>query len=126
MTKAPTIYTDLMHWPWVVISFRCHYCERGGEARLAACAVQFGKHATMARLLSAFVSGCPHDPHSPLRKPRKYGHHCGAYLPDLGRTSPPDLPPSLRGLTLIEGGRDDMLPAESAPAERRRRVGSEE
>jgi hypothetical protein len=112
-----------MQYPWVVIRFSCHFCERGGAARLAACAAQFGKHASLLRLLTVFVSGCPYDPSNPARKPQKYGHHCGAYLPDIGRTSPPDLPPALIGLSLIEGGKADMLPAEPGQGPRRRRVG---
>lgn len=70
-----------------------------------------------------FVSECPYDPLNPSWKPRKYGHKCGAYCPDVMSPRPPDLPPSLSGLTLIEGGKADMLPAEPGEPERRRRVG---
>ncbi|WNJ89624.1 hypothetical protein [Bosea sp. 685] len=122
----PSLDTTLMQYPWVVIRFSCHFCERGGTTRLAACAAQFGKHASLLRLLTVFVSGCPYDPANPARKPQKYGHHCGAYLPDIGRTSPPDLPPALTGLSLIEGGKVDMLPAEPGQRPRRRRVGGED
>lgn len=51
---------------------------------------------------------------------------CGGYCPDLISTRPPDLPPSVTGLSLIEGGKADMLPAEPAPIERRRRVGGDD
>ena len=121
--RPVTLATSLMHYPWVLIRFGCHFCRRGGEARLAACAERYGRHATLQRLLTAFISGCAYDPASPARKPQKYGHRCGAYLPDLSRTSPPDHPPSMTGLTLIEGGKADMLPAEPAAPERRRRIG---
>lgn len=70
-----------------------------------------------------FVSHCPWDPQSEVRKPQKYGMKCGAYMPDIGRVGPPDLPPALTGLKLVEGGRNDMLPAEPWRVERRRRVG---
>ncbi len=84
-----------------------------------------GPGATLATPLDIFVRRCPHDPHNPARKPQKYGNHCGAHLPDIGRTSPPDLPPSMTGLTLIEGGKADMLPAEPEREQRRRRIGDD-
>ncbi len=125
--EPPDLDTILLRYPWVEIRFRCHYCERGGTSRLAACVAQFGKHATLQRLLLAFVSGCPYDPYNLAKpKPRKYGHHCGAYIADLNAGRPPDLPPSLTGLTLIEGGKADMLPAQLRREERRRRVGETE
>lgn len=118
--------TPLIEYPWVVIRFRCHYCERGGDSRTVACAIDFGSHATLNELLHIFMRACPWNPHSKHRKPQKYGMKCGAYLPDIGRTSPPDLPPSMTGLTLIEGGKGDMLPAKPLPArERRRRIGGD-
>jgi hypothetical protein len=120
---GPFLETALLDYPWVVIRFRCHYCERGGDSRLAACAVRYGAHATLGSLLARFRSGCPWAPDNPMWKPRKYGHKCGAYLPDLSRGGPPDLPPSLTGLTLIEGGKESRLPAEPAPLDRRRRIG---
>lgn len=51
---------------------------------------------------------------------------CGAYIPDLNSGRLPDLPPTMTGLTLIEGGRDDMLPAEPAPFLQRLRIGGED
>jgi hypothetical protein len=48
---------------------------------------------------------------------------CGGYCPDVLAPRPPDLPPSTTGINLIQGGKADMLPAEPAPVERRRRVG---
>lgn len=75
-------------------------------------------------VLHAFMSGCPWTPHTELRKPQKYGMKCRAYCPDIGRSSPPDLPPSMSGLTLIDGGKADMLPAERLTGPRRRRIGA--
>jgi hypothetical protein len=118
----PNVDTLLRDYPWVVVRFRCHYCKRAGDSRLAICAQRYGAGVRMADLLSVFVSRCPYDPHSQIRKPQKYGHHCGAYMPDLGRPSPPDLSPAMSGLTLIEGGKDEQLPAQPRPAERRRRI----
>lgn len=91
-----------------------------------ACAVVHGSHATLHELLLKFMSRCPWDPHSKLRKPQKYGHRCGAFLPDILRSGPPDLPPAMGGLTLIEGGKDERLPAEPIKRERRRRIGADD
>jgi hypothetical protein len=83
---------------------------------------RYGHRLPVSVVLHAFMAPCPYNPHTELRKPQKSGHRCGAYLPDLYTGRPPDLPPSMTGLTLIEGGRADMLPAE--PAQRSRRVGA--
>jgi hypothetical protein len=120
---GPHEHTSLREYPYVVVRFRCHVCERGGDSRLAVLAWKFGPGTLIGGFLRKFVSGCPWDPHNPARKPQKYGHRCGAYMPDLLGNRPPDLPPSLTGLTVIEGGKDDQLPAEDKPTERRRRVG---
>lgn len=65
--------TPLIEYPWVVIRFRCHYCERGGDSRTVACAIDFGSHATLNELLHVFMRACPWNPHSKHRKPQKYG-----------------------------------------------------
>ncbi len=124
MHGPPDEDTDLLHYPWVVIRFRCHYCERAADSRLAACVARFGTRATLGQLIDRFVAGCAWDPHSVLRKPQKYGHRCGAYCPDLGRAGPPDLPPAMRGLRLIDGGKDGLLPAAPKERQRRRRIGA--
>jgi hypothetical protein len=123
--QPPGPDTTLLHYPWVVIRFRCHFCERWRDARLAACVVHFGTKVTLAGLLDQFVMGCPWDPHNPIRKPQKYGMKCGAYCPDIGRTSPPDLPPSMTGLTVIDGGKDERLPAAPVVEPKRWRIGEE-
>ncbi|WP_146170085.1 hypothetical protein [Bosea sp. 124] len=84
----------MREYPYVVVRFRCHVCERGGDARLAVLERKYGPGALIGGLLRIFVSGCPWDPLSPARKPQKYGMRCGAYLPDLNSGRPPDLPPS--------------------------------
>ena len=84
------------------------------HVRLAALAARYGHRIPVRTVLRAFMAGCPWDPFSEVRKPQKYGHRCGAYLPDVSSGAPPDLPPTMTGLTLIEGGAKDMPPAESA------------
>jgi len=126
MDEPPQLHTTLREFPWVLIRFRCHHCERGGDSRLADCVVQFGARAKLSRLLRIFIRNCPHDPHGETRRPQKYGSKCGGYMPDIGRQGPPDHPPAMTGLTLIEGGKRDMLPAHPQRAERRRRIGEAE
>lgn len=112
-------------FPWVLVRFRCHYCQRSGDIRLASLAWRYGAHATLAQLLALFRSPCPWRYDNPARKPQKYGMKCGAYCPDIGRTSPPDWPPPMMGLSLIEGGKDDQLPATPSEAPKRRRIGGD-
>ena len=122
--EPPGPHTTLEYYPWIVVRFRCSRCRRYGDARLARLAEKFGATETIAALLTRFMATC-------ASRPRSKGGQviadpdfaCGGYCPDLRANPPPDLPPSMRGLTLIEGGRGDMLPAEPAPVERRRRVG---
>ena len=124
MSEPPDLATPLVAYPWVLVRLRCHVCPRNAEVRLAALAARYGHRVPVRSVLHAFMGGCPWNPHTELRKQQKYGHRCGAYLPDLTSGRPPDLPPTMTGLTLIEGGRGDMLPA--APASSRRRVGGED
>lgn len=119
----PSIETDLRHYPWIVLRFRCDYCKRWADGGLAACAEKFGAATTLGELLKLFMSKCAWR--AEIRKPQKYGFKCGAYCPDIGRTRPPDLPPAIAGLTVIDGGKDDLLPAEPREIKRRRRVGEE-
>jgi hypothetical protein len=122
----PTKLTSLAEYPYVVLRLRCHVCERWRDCRVAILAWEFRPETPVGEMLHLFMRRCPWDPHNPARKPQKYGMRCGAYLPDLNSGRPPDLPPSMACLTVIEGGRDEMLPAEAVPLERRRRVGGED
>ncbi|MCO5092085.1 hypothetical protein [Bosea sp. (in: a-proteobacteria)] len=122
--KPPDEGTMLRDFPWVVVRMRCHFCRRGGDVRLAVYAEKYGAYATVGHLVIEFIKGCEWAPWNPTRRPQKYGMKCGGYCPDLRRPDPPDLPPSMVGLNLIEGGKDDQLPAEHGRQPRRRRVGS--
>ncbi|KFC63953.1 hypothetical protein FG93_05463 [Bosea sp. LC85] len=122
-TIPPTLDTDLRHYPWIVIRFRCNYCKRWADGGLAACAEKFGAAMTLGDLLEMFRGRCAWR--AEIRKPQKYGFKCGGYCLDIGKTRPPDLPATMSGLTVIEGGRDDLLPAEPREIERRKRIGEE-
>lgn len=124
--EPPNEETSLLDFPWVVVRFRCQFCRRSRDARLATLAWLYGEHATLRWLLSEFRKPCAWSPAALERKPQKYGRKCGAYCPDIGRHGPPDLPPSMSGLTLIEGGKDDQLPERPAREPRRKKVGEAE
>lgn len=121
--ETPHPETTLEHYPWIIVRFRCTRCRRFGDARLARLAEKFGAAETIARLVERFHATCPHRPARRNGRLVRRAEPCGGYCPDLGSNVPPDLPPSLSGLTLIEGGKADMLPAEPKAPERRRRVG---
>ncbi len=115
--------TDLLHWPWVEMRFRCHYCARSADVRLAALASRFGHRVTVRSLVIRWIDQCAWSPRNPERKPQKYSHKCGGYCPDVRLPGPPDMAPAMGGLVVLEGGKADMLPAEPA-RERRRRIGA--
>lgn len=119
----PTEATLLRDYPWVVVRFRCHYCRRAGDARLAVLAARYGPSTMIGELLRVFMGRCAWSSFNLAYKPQKYGMKCGGYMPDLNRVGPPDLPPALLGLRLVEGGKDEMLPSEPARRERRKRRG---
>lgn len=120
----PTEATMLRDYPWVVVRMRCHFCRRGGDVRLAVYAEKYGAYSTLGQLVIEFIKGCEWAPWNPTRRPQKYGMKCGGYCMDLRRPDPPDLPPGMHGLQLIEGGLSEKLPAAPAEFERRKRVGS--
>lgn len=123
MSEPPDLATPLVRYPWVVMRLRCHVCARNADVRLAALAARYGHRVPVRLVLHAFMAGCPWTPFTELRKPQKYGMRCGAYLPDLNTKPPPDLAPSMTGLSLIDGDKADMLPADPMCEPQRRRVG---
>ena len=125
MSEPPDLGTPLVRYPWIIVRLRCHVCPRHAEVRLAALAARYGHRVPVRMVLQSFMAACPWSPHTEIRKLQKYSMRSGAYIPDLNSGRPPDLPPSLTGLTLIDGGKDDMLSVEPAPIELRRRVGDD-
>lgn len=126
LDQAPQPETTLEHYPWIIVRFRCSRCRRYADSRLARLAERFGATETIARLVARFHATCPHRPAKRNGRTMIRDEPCGGYCPDLGSTIPPDLPPSLSGLTLIDGGKGDMLPAEPSAPQRRRRVGGDD
>jgi len=119
----PGLHTTLEFYPWIVVRFACRTCRVFTDRRLALLVEEFGAATTLEHLLDLFIANCPHRPRKRNGRPMTAIMACGGYCRDIGSPRPPDLPPSLAGLTLIEGGKDDMLPSEAAPTEKRRRVG---
>lgn len=119
----PDENTPLGRWPWVEVRFRCHYCQRWDDVRLASLAAKKGHRISIGTLVRQWASLCPWHHTNPTRKPQKYGMKCGGHCPDLRKLTPPDMPPAMGGLVVLEGGKGDMLPAEPA-RERRRRIGA--
>lgn len=124
--EPPTEATLLRDYPWVVVRVRCHFCSRGGDARLAVLAAKHGPYITMGRLIVEVMKECAWAPWNPARRPQKYGMKCRLYCLDLRRPDPPDLPPGMKGLSVIAGGKGDMLPAEPREPHRRRRIGGDD
>ncbi len=123
--RPPGPETSLQCYPWIVVRFACTRCRTYSNVRLALLAERFGATTTIEWLLGEFHKVCPHRPQKRNGRIMHRDTPCGGYCPDLGSTMPPDLPPSLAGLTVIEGGKKDQLPAEPAQRDRRRRVGEE-
>lgn len=66
----PNEDTSMIDFPWLVVRFRCHFCTRGKDARLAGLAWLYGENATQKWLLAEFRKPCAWDPVNPERKPK--------------------------------------------------------
>lgn len=98
----------LSSYPFVVVRVSCPYCKRAGQYNLARLAAKFGPEIEMDRLLDKLALDCPWRSFPGQRGPGKYDPKCGACFPDLqGPPVPPDLPPGMSGLTLLQGGKKD-------------------
>jgi len=96
----------LADYPYVVLRARCNQCRRDHRYRLARLAEAYGAAATMDEVMDRLFRDCPYALRDGRVKPRKYEARCLAYLPDLHpRPRPPDLPPGLMALQVIEGGK---------------------
>ncbi len=67
----------LMDYPWIIVRFRCHHCERSRDARLAILAARFGPNTMIEELLRIFMGRCPWDPYGGLHKPGSMGIAAG-------------------------------------------------
>ena len=82
----------LSEYPYVVARIGCSNCSRHGSYRLARLADRYGAEMALPHLLELLSADCP------KRERAKVAIYdrCGAYLPDVGGTRPPDEPGAAR------------------------------
>lgn len=119
----------LSEYPYVVVRIRCDLCKRAGAYRLARLAAAHGPETELEDLLDRLTLDCPYT-RAPLdrRKKRKYTAMCEARFPDIftPRPRPPDLPPGMGGLRVLDGGRKGepvAEPPDDEPPQKRRAAG---
>ena len=97
----------LAAYPYVVVRISCTMCTRQGRYRLARLAEKFGANIGLDDLLLKLTADCAGAGRS-ARHP--YRRICKARFIDLdGPRRPPDLPPAMMPLRVIEGGRPAEL-----------------
>jgi hypothetical protein len=99
----------LSDFPWVLVRVDCPLCpHRRGQYRLARLANEYGADIQLCDLLDRIAHDCPRKS-LPWEHPSdQYDPKCKARFSDLEAISPPppDLPPTMRKLTVIQGGKD--------------------
>ena len=98
----------LSDFPWVIVRVDCPLCpHRKGQYRLARLAEKYGADIQLCDLMDRIAFDCPRK-WLPWERPSdQYDSKCKARFTDMEITSrpPPDLPPMMRKLTVIQGGR---------------------
>ncbi len=91
----------LSEFPFVVVRVDCALCHRNGSYRLARLAAKFGAEADLEHVLDQLALDCS------WRPPRgnQYVPKCKARFVDLDQPRPPDLPPGMKRLVAIKGGK---------------------
>jgi hypothetical protein len=98
----------LSDFPWVIVRVDCPLCpHRKGQYRLVRLAEKFGADILLCDLIAAIAGDCPRRSLPWERSPGEYDPKCEARFSDLETPSrpPPDLPPMMRRLTVIQGGK---------------------
>lgn len=96
----------LSKYPFVVVRIGCDMCHRKGVYRLARLAARYGAEIDIDALLDDLTADCEWKPAPGRRRRPKYAAKCGAHYPDLKPgCPPPDLPPAMCELRVIEGGK---------------------
>jgi hypothetical protein len=99
----------LSDFPWVIVRIGCPLCpHRKGQYRLAHLAEKFGAAIQLCDLLDRIALDCPRKILPWERAPDQYDSMCKARFTDLEVASPPppDLPPAMRKLTVIQAGKE--------------------
>jgi hypothetical protein len=98
----------LSDFPWVIVRIDCPLCaHRKGQYRLARLAAEYGADIQLCDLLDRIALDCPRRSFPWERPPNQDDPGCKARFTDLKATNrlPPDLPPMMRKLTVIQGGK---------------------
>jgi hypothetical protein len=98
----------LSNFPWVIVRIDCPLCpHRKGQYRLARLAEKHGVDIELCDLMGKIAFDCPWKTLPGERPPNQCDPKCKARFTDLEVASapPPDLPPMMRKLTVIQGGR---------------------
>jgi hypothetical protein len=98
----------LSDFPWVIVRVDCPLCpHRKGQYRLARLAAEYGADIQLCDLLDRIALDCPKRPLPWEQPPNEFDPGCKARFTDLEATShpPPDLPPMMRKLSVIQGGK---------------------
>ena len=97
----------LSDFPWVTLRIECPLCpHRRGSYRLARLAEKFGSETMLTEILDRVAFNCPGRTPSGARPSNQYDPKCKVRFTDFDRLSPPpDEPPSLRRLRVIQGDR---------------------
>ncbi|MPR13654.1 hypothetical protein FS320_43325 [Microvirga tunisiensis] len=98
----------LSDFPWVVVRIDCPLClYRRGQYQLARLVEKFGADIQLCELLNRIAFDCPGKTLPWERPLNQFDPRCKARFTDLEATSrpPPDLPPMMRTLTVIRGGK---------------------
>ncbi len=98
----------LSEFPWAIVRVDCPLCpHQKRQYRLARLAEKFGADIQRCDLLDRIALDCPRRPLPWEWPPNQSDPGCKARFTDLEEASrpPPDLPPMMRKLTVIQGGR---------------------
>jgi hypothetical protein len=98
----------LSDFPWVIVRIECPLCpHRKGQYRLVRLAEKYGADVQLRDLLDRIAFDCPGKYLTWKRPPDQYDPNCKARFTDLEAASrpSPDLPPMMRKLTVIRGGK---------------------
>ncbi len=98
----------LSDFPWVIVRVDCPICpHRKGQYRLARLAEKYGADTKLCDLMDKIAFDCPWKGQPGERPPNQYDPKCKAPFTDLTATFSlsPDLPPMMRKLTVIQGGK---------------------
>lgn len=112
-------YRRIVDYPYIVLRIDCRPCRRTGCYRLARLAEAHGAETELEELRRRLTADCPAWKQTGKRRRIIEADDCRAKFTDLAIPTPPDLPPGLGGLKVIDGGIPDDDPTPT-PLQRRK------